>query len=124
DSAHVLHGLGHLFVGALGGGWERACELFDTLLLFDRNQHLIAPAAWAHLAAGDQRGRELAGEIRIEGLRWHGEHILGGNTLVAAAEVAVLTGNERLAAAVASELERFPHLMLGLPWACSLAASH
>ncbi|MGI9646673.1 MAG: AAA family ATPase [Ilumatobacteraceae bacterium] len=124
DSAHVLHALGHVFVGSLGGGWEPACELLDTLLLFDVNQQLICNAAWAHLAAGNEtQGRELAEQIRIESFRWHREHIVGGNALIAAAEVALLLDDDRLAEAAEEHLTPFADLMLGLPWSPAAAAA-
>jgi DNA-binding winged helix-turn-helix (wHTH) protein/tetratricopeptide (TPR) repeat protein len=124
DSAHVLHGLAQLFMGSLDGDWTPAREAFDLLLLFDDNQQLILSSAWAHLAAGnDERGRELAERIRVESYRWHCEHIIGGNALIAAAEVALLLDDDRLAAAAEEHLTSFADLMLGLPWAPALAGA-
>jgi hypothetical protein len=124
DASYVLHALSHVFLGALGAGWKRAAGLFDELLQIDGNQHLVVPAAWAHLASGNtDRGRELSDAIRIDDFTSYGEHILGGNTLIAAAEVALLTDNQPMATAAEQHLTPFAELMLGLPWAPSLAAA-
>jgi tetratricopeptide (TPR) repeat protein len=124
DSSHVLHALGHVFIGALGGDWTPAAERLDLLLQFDVNQQLVLAAAWAHLAAGnDSRGHEVAASIRIESFRWHPEHIIGGNALIAGAEVALLLDDDRLATAADEALMSNADLMLGVPWAPALAAA-
>lgn len=124
DSAHVVHALGHAFIGALGGGWDRAAQLFDRLLSVALNQYIVIPAAWVFLAAGDEaRGRQLARSIRTSRFARHGEHILGGNILTAATEVALMVDDDDLAAATETHLKPFEDLMLGLPWAPAFAAA-
>jgi DNA-binding winged helix-turn-helix (wHTH) protein/tetratricopeptide (TPR) repeat protein len=123
DATYVLHALSLVFLGALGGGWDRPCQLLDALLQLETNQHLIAPAAWAHAANGNlARARTLADALDLDSFPTHGEHILGGNTLIAAAEVALLLDDDELANAAERHLLPFEELMLGLPWAPSLAA--
>lgn len=124
DSSQVLHALGHGFLGALDGELDRALELFDRLLERANNQYVILPAAWAFAAAGaGSRAEELIAGIKIENFRWHGEHVLGGNALIAAAEVALLTDRDDLAEAAETHLRPFENLLLGVPWAPSLAAA-
>jgi DNA-binding winged helix-turn-helix (wHTH) protein len=124
DSAYYLHALGQVFVAALGGGWDRAIELIELILDHDVTQLLTMHGAWAQLSGGDpSRGAELASFIQPARLGWFREHIMGGNALVAAAEVALLLDDDDMANVAEEHLKPYSHLMLGVPWACSLAAA-
>lgn len=124
DSAPYLHALGQVFIAALGGGWDRAIDLLDRLLELHDNQVLVLHAAWAHLAGGSQQtALTLLERIRLDDLCLHHEHILGGNALVAAAEVALLSRDADLMRDADRHLRPFADMMLGVPWACSLAAA-
>lgn len=124
ESAFYLHALGRVFIAALDGNWDHAIELIERGIDADATQLLTIHGAWAHLAGGEQRrGRALASTIEPDRLIWFGEHILGGNALVAAAEVALLLDADELASSAEESLVPLSHLMLGVPWACSLAAA-
>lgn len=124
DSARYVYALAHLFLAQLDGEWERPVELFESLRDNDLSQVVLLATAWANLAAGnDARGRELAASVNLAALPRLAEQILGGNALIAAAEVALLLDDETLKSAAESALLPVADLMLGVPWASSLAAA-
>ena len=124
ESAFTLHALGLGFIASLEGDWDAALTAIDPLVEAAPSQHHIINAAWMHLEAGDVHGgSDLAARIKPSGFEWHGQHILGGNTLVAAAEIALILEDDQLAQLVERHLEPFEHLMLGLAWGCARAAA-
>ena len=86
-------------------------------------QVMVPALAWAAAGAGDlDRARTVLAGFRPRNLGWFGEHILGGNSLIAAGEAALLVDDEPLIHAARVQLEPFAELVLGVPWACSFAA--
>lgn len=124
ESTYALHAMGLLFVDCVSGRWERSADALGLLVAEGRAQVMVPPLAWALAAAGDvERSREVLGWLRPRNLAWFGEHILGGNALVGAGEVALLLDDDELIGASRRHLEPFADLVLGVPWACSLAAA-
>ena len=124
DASRYLHALGQVFVAELEGKWDRALELLEPMETTDPTGLATVHAAWAHLSNGDpDHGLRLADSFSWDRLGWFAEHILGGNALVAAAEVALLADNDEMARTAERHLTPFADLMLGVPWACSLAAA-
>lgn len=124
DSSEYVYALAQLFMALLSNQWQRSVEVIETLYAADTSQLILLPATWANLAAGNhRRGRELAALIKPAVLPRLGEHILGGNALIAAAEAALLLDDEALISAAESALLPYQNLMLGVPWASALAAA-
>jgi hypothetical protein len=123
ESTHTLHAMGLLFVDAVSQRWERAAAALEPLTSEGQAQVMAPPFAWALAGAGDlDRASEVLGWLRPRNLGWFGEHILGGGALIAAGEAALLLSDEELIEASRDRLLPFEDLVLGVPWACSLAA--
>ncbi|MGI9595526.1 MAG: AAA family ATPase [Acidimicrobiales bacterium] len=131
ESGPALHGFAHLILDAVSGrsGSGEAGSNRSAALLAEVVKDLPAPIifacqAWALELNGD---REQAGavldSISASSLEWFPEHLVGGIGLVAVAEAAVALDRGELADAVGRQLEPLGSLMLGLPWAPSLAAA-
>ncbi|MCP3985206.1 MAG: hypothetical protein GY723_12520, partial [bacterium] len=124
ESSYPLHALGLLFIASVSDDWDRAAEMLDLLVGASGAPVLVPSQAWALAAAGDHdRAAEALGRLRSTHLAWFGEHILGGNALIAAGEVALLIGDDELAASAFEHLLPFKDIVLGVPWACSFAAA-
>jgi DNA-binding winged helix-turn-helix (wHTH) protein len=123
ESTVALHAMGLLFVDAVSGRWERAVDALAPLAAGGQVQVMVPALAWAAAGAGDlDRARTVLAGFRPRNLGWFGEHILGGNSLIAAGEAALLVDDEPLIHAARVQLEPFAELVLGVPWACSFAA--
>lgn len=124
DSCFALQGYGQLFISALSGDFEPSLEPLSLLNMASESLLFQATYAWALAETGEIKlARSLADSFRAESFRWLGEHIVGGNALVAAAEVALLLDDDQLLLLAEEHLEPFSELILGVPWACSLAAA-
>lgn len=124
ESSHALHALGLLFVDSVSGDWSESCEVLDLVVEVSGAQVLLAPLAWSLAATGEAtRSREVLARIRPASLNWFAEHIIGGNALIALAEVALLLDDAALVEQAAVLLRPHDHLVLGTPWACSFAAA-
>ena len=124
ESGHALHALGLLFIDSVSGDWSESCEVLDLLVEASGAQILLAPFAWSLAATGDEaRSRQVLTRIRPPNLERFGEHIIGGNALIAYAEVALLLDDAELVARATDLLGPYGHLVLGTPWACSFAAA-
>lgn len=125
ESAHSLHGFGHFFLDLISGQWTRSKEILELLVTFSAEAVFIGPYALAlhHAGADDDRVVELSDRIGERQIRSFAEHIVGGNALIGCGELALARDDDRLADLVEPALVRFQHLMLGLPWAATLAAA-
>ena len=124
DSTVALHAMGLLFVDSVSERWERSAEVLADLVDSGRGQVMVPSFAWALAGGGDlTRARAVLNWLRPRNLGWFGEHILGGNALVAVGEVALLLDDDDLVDLARSHLEPFADLVLGGPWACSFAAA-
>lgn len=124
ESTYALHAMGLLFVDCVSGRWERSADALGLLVGEGRAQVMVPPLAWALAGAGDvERAREVLGWLRPRHLAWFGEHILGGAALIGTGEVALLLDDDELIDTSRRHLEPFADLVLGVPWACSLAAA-
>lgn len=124
DSCYVMHAYAHVFVSALSGDWERSTELTGALHEMVDSILFQSAYAWSLAARGDlDRAANVVESIRPTSFRWLGEHIIGGNALIAAAETALLIGDDELLSVSSEHLEPFSGLVLGVPWACSLASA-
>ncbi len=123
DSGPVLYACALLACDALS---PTESSLAPLELLFDvSGVGMLRPClAWSRALAGDLEGaREMLDDFGVESLAWYPEHLIGGNCLVAAAEVACLLDDEALANAARPALEGISDLVLGLPWSPSFAAA-
>ncbi len=125
ESSVALHGFTHFFVDLISGQWTRSLELLDLLVQFDGSPVFGGPLALAKLQAGDDAGAaQMIDSLQPHRWRGFGEHILGGNALVACAELALTVDDDKLAEAAEMALLPFRGLVLGVPWgAASLAAA-
>jgi hypothetical protein len=124
ESGHALHALGLLFIDSVSGDWSESCEVLDFLVEASGEQILLAPLAWSLAATGDEaRSRQVLARLRPSNLERFGEHIIGGNALIAYAEAALLLDDAALAVRATELLRPYGHLVLGTPWACSFAAA-
>ncbi len=125
ESAHSLHGFGHFFLDLVSGQWTRSRELLELLVAFSAEAVFLGPYALAlhHAGADDEQIDELSEQIGERQIRSYAEHIVGGNALIGCGELALARDDDRLAGLVEPALDRFKHLMLGLPWAPALAAA-
>ena len=124
ESSHALHALGLLFIDSVSSEWSESCEVLDFLVEMSGEQILLAPLAWSLAATGDEvRSRDVLARIRPSNLKRFGEHIIGGNALVAYAETALLLDDPALVSRSSELLSPYSHLVLGTPWACSFAAA-
>ena len=126
ESSPTLHGLGHFLLDLVSGRWTRSRELLELLYAFsDGNIVLLGPLALAlhHQGGRDGEVEELMALIGPRQMRSYAEHIVGGNAIVGCAELALARDDAALAEVVEEALEPLSDLMLGLPWAPSLAAA-
>ncbi len=124
ESCFVLQAFGQLFVSALSGQWDHSVPLLAMLETASDSALFKTTHAWALAGAGHlEQARGVASSIRHDSFRWMGEHIVGGNALVSAVEVALLLEDDELLDVAARHLEPYSELVLGVPWACSLAAA-
>lgn len=124
DSSFALHGFGQFFLDLVSDDWTRSAELMELLVTFDGSSVFRGALAAACHANGEvDKALTLIDETNLSGLSLMGEHILGGNGLVGFAEAALRLDHSELADAVEQELLRFETLVMGVPWACSLAAA-
>lgn len=124
ESSYALHALGLLFIDSVSGDWSESCEALDGLVEVSDAQVLLAPLAWSLAATGDEaRSRDVLARLRATNLDRFSEHIIGGNALVAYAEVALLLDDADMVARASELLSPYRRLVLGTPWACSFAAA-
>ncbi|MGH1492616.1 MAG: AAA family ATPase [Acidimicrobiales bacterium] len=125
EAAFALHGFGHLFNDLVSGDWSRSFELLELLTAFDGSAVFLPPLALAAMHAGDTaKLEETVARFRLGTWMALGEHMLGGNALVAAAELALAVDDDELASAAEAALTPHANLVLGVPWgAASLAAA-
>ena len=125
ESAIALHGFSHFILDLLSGDWSRSRDLLELLMAYDGSPIFHAPLALARLEAGDRDGcDEARSELDLDRVARFGEHILGGNSLVALAELALRLDDDELAGVSATAMEPYSGLMMGMPWAAfSLAAA-
>lgn len=124
ESSHALHALGLLFIDSVSGDWSESCDALDFLVEASDAHILLAPLAWSLAATGnDERSREVLSRLRPSDPERFAEHIIGGNALIAYAEVALLLDDAALVSRAADLLQPYSHLVLGTPWACSFAAA-
>lgn len=125
ESAVALHGYGHFFLDLLSGEWSRSIELLELLHAFDGASVFSPALALARLnTVADGEQAETSDLIRPASWSVYGEHIIGGNALIASAELALFVDDDELATAAEGALTPFQDLVLGLPWgAASLAAA-
>jgi hypothetical protein len=126
ESAFSLHGYGHFLIDLVSDDWGRSLELMDLLVAFDGSPVFLPPLALAAFHAGQtDKVDELVDGLRPTKWSSFGQHILGGNAMVAAAELALVLDDDALATAAERTLEPFAELVLGVPWssAASLAAA-
>lgn len=124
DSTTVLHAFGHLFISSLSNEWDTTIGLLETLASVSDSTLFLTTLAWAQAAAGHEgAARTTAQQIKTESFQWLPEHILGGNVLIAGAEAGLLLDDNCLISAAEEQLEPLSDLILGVPWACSLAAA-
>lgn len=123
DSGPALYAFAHLCLDAVSGS-ARSAMLFEDLAQALPSPMVFACQAWACELSGDrERARVILEAIDPSSIAWFPEHLVGGIALVAAAEAAVAVDQGLLAEAVAEQLTPLGSLMLGLPWAPSLAAA-
>lgn len=124
ESCYVLQAFGQLFISSMSGEWSRSLELLALLEMASSSALFQTTHAWALAASGQiDSAREVASSIRHDSFRWMGEHIVGGNALIAGVEAALLLEDDELLTVAAAQLEPHAELVLGVPWACSLAAA-
>lgn len=124
ESSHALHALGLLFIDSVSGEWSESCAALDFLVEVSGAQILLAPLAWSLAATGaEARSRQVLDRLRPSSPERFGEHIIGGNALVAYAEVALLLDDAALVSRATHLLAPFGQFVLGTPWACSFAAA-
>ena len=123
DSGGLMYACALLVCDAL----DSTASSLDALeRLFEaRGVGVLRPCvAWARLLNGDESGaREMMDGFRVSSIDWYPEHLLGGNCLIAAAEVACGLRDEALQVATDRALRRVSQLVLGLPWSPSFAAA-
>lgn len=126
ESAFAMHGLGQFFLDLVFDDWSRSKEMLEFLDAAMAGQLAVfaAPLALAQHATGD-RATAAAGadQIADTDLGRFADHILGGNALIACAELALSLDHDPLARAAEDALEPLSHLIMGIPWAPSLAAA-
>ena len=124
ESSHPLHALGLLFIECVSGDWSESREALELLVEVSDAQVLLAPLAWSLAATGHKaRSHEVIQRLHRPNLDRFGEHIIGGNALIAYAETALLLDDQTLIEHSSKLLNPFSHLVLGTPWACSFAAA-
>jgi hypothetical protein len=124
DSGPVLQGLAHLFLDAMSGS-ARSEPILGRAASHFPSQLLLACHAWSLVLADAGREAEVVmSKISPTAVPFFAEHLIGGNGLIALAEVSIALGHTELATAAEKELETVKDLVLGLPWAPSFAASH
>lgn len=124
ESAYALHGFAQFFVDLVSGEWQRSSEIMELLAAFDPANVFTGALAVIRARTGNPDGaRELLAEVTESCHERVGEHILGGNTLVAAAELALELDDAALADAAEAALLPYAHLVMGVPWSPSLAAA-
>ncbi|MEL7209207.1 MAG: hypothetical protein AAGK32_13410, partial [Actinomycetota bacterium] len=123
DSGPVLHAFAHLCLDALTGS-TNASPLFERLAAALPSPIIHSCHAWALALGGDlERARATLGMIDPSSLDWFPEHLVGGIALVAVAETAVALDDATMVDAAVRQLTPLGSLVLGLPWAPSLAAA-
>ncbi len=124
DSSFALHGFGQFFLDLIADEWTHSPALLRLLADFDGAAIFDGALITALHATGEvDEAETLAGDLDLSVLSTMGEHILGGNGLVGFAEAALRLDADEMAAAVEPCLAEFEHLVLGVPWACGLAAA-
>ncbi len=124
ESSVALHGFGQFFLDLVSDEWTHSQPLLQLLAAFSGSDIFDGALVAATHANGDAaEAHRLCDEIDQSALPSMGEHILGGNALVGFAEAAIRLDHHELATNVASALAPFEHLLLGVPWSASLAAS-
>lgn len=124
DSTYVLHAFGHLFISSLSNEWTQTIDHLQLLASVSSSALFQSTLGWAQAAAGDRDSAvATVGQMRTDNFGWFVEHIMGGNALIASAEVGLLLDDEALISLAEEHLEPLAHLVLGVPWACSLAAA-
>ena len=125
DSAAMLHAFALLFCDIVEGVPGESKRAFEQLVRVSPSPVLDVCLAWAQVRAGEaDSAREVMSQLRVRSVGWFAEHIVGGAALASAAEVAIALDLKDWAEGVERELVRLDGLMLGLPWAPSMAASH
>ena len=125
DSAAMLHAFALLFCDVVEGTPGQSAQAFEQLVRVSPSPVIEVCLAWAKARAGDEEGaRRVMGRLRLSSVGWFAEHIVGGAALASTAEVAIDLGLKDWAEAAEHELRRLDGLMLGLPWAPCVAASH
>ncbi len=125
ESAYSLQGYGHFFYDLLSGDWSRSFEMMDLLVAFDGSPVFLPGLALTAHHVGDMDKLDEMRE-RLRPARWGelSEHIIGGNALVAAAELALVLDDDALADGAEKALAPYHGLVMGVPWsAASLAAA-
>ena len=124
ESSFPLHAFAHLFLDLVTDDWSRSCELLEALWAFGPEAVFAPPLALAlhHQGGRDDEVAGLVAGIEARNLRSYSEHIVGGNSLIACAELALALDDDRLADLVEEHLQPLARLMLGLPWSPALAA--
>ena len=124
ESSFALHAMGLFFIDLVSAEWTRSRGALELIASVDSGVIFVAALALAQLHAGDREiAEQHAGWIARSGLRDLDEHILGGNALIAAAELALALDHDSLAEVAEAALAPYESLVMGVPWACSLAAA-
>lgn len=124
ESSHALHGFGQFMLDLTSGEWTHSRPLLELLAAFSGADIFDGALITATHAAGDlTQAQSLRDEVDLSALGAMGEHILGGNGLVGFAEAAIRLDDDELALTTEAALAPFSHLMMGVPWSCSLAAA-
>ncbi|MGB0113266.1 MAG: AAA family ATPase [Ilumatobacteraceae bacterium] len=124
ESSHALHGFCQFLLDLVSDEWTHSAPLLELLAAFGGAAIFDGALLTARHATGAfDEAEQLRERLDLSVLESMGEHILGGNGLVGFAEAAIRLDDDELAAAVESALRPFEDLVLGVPWACSLAAA-
>ena len=124
ESSVALHGFGQFFLDLISDDWSHSRPLLELLDAFSGAKIFRGALVAATHGTGDViEARTLCDDVDLSDLARMGEHILGGNALIGFAEAALRLDDDKLAAATESALTPFEHLIMGVPWSCSLAAA-